>query len=95
MDTTKIEYFKKKQEEIMAAHNAFEPERQKLIAEHQAKADALKSEYVKKIDDAAKSLEDMKDAYKKELKDWCGVTDGERASILDVVGLVLRMSKHD
>lgn len=78
----KIEYFKSKQAQMMAL--------QKVATE---KTSALKAEFEAKVMEAEKDLRNAYELYRAEVKAWCGITDGEKTNIIDLLEAMHKISK--
>ena len=91
----KIEYFEKKQAEMLAFSAELNPKIEELEAEFASMVDQLKAEYQDKIDVVKKPLIEMGEIYRAELKVFAGFTDGEKTNVLDVVRFVLRAKALD
>ena len=82
-----VEAFKKKQADIM--------ELQAKLKEAEAALQAQVEEYIAAhkgtVNEIGQKLERLMQEYRAELKAWVGITDGEKASVLDLVEAVKRV----
>lgn len=81
----KLEYFGNLANEVRALGVKAQEDEKKLTSEFNAEQNALKSKYEKLIDEAVKPARSKAEQYKKEFKEWFGVTEGEPASLLELV----------
>lgn len=91
----KIASFKERQAEIMKLDAQYNIKVDELKQDCENRIDAIKTEFeVKKAELSAEPSKAI-EQYKADLKAEFGVTDGERANILDIVQLIDRVSARN
>lgn len=84
--------FKAKQIEIINLNDEAQGKLAKLQSESQAKLDAVHAEFETEKAKILAPLDQKREEYKKEMKAAFGVTEGETATILDLVQLIHRVT---
>jgi hypothetical protein len=89
-----ISRLKARQSDITRLHTEFKDKEHMLILEHKDRVRELEAETEKKITDAARELNSLKETYKAECKAIFGVADGEQINILDVVEMIRKVASQ-
>lgn len=80
----KIKYFESKQKEMMALDSLMK-----------AKAHKAQEDLNKELVPMQEELQKKGAMYNAEMKAWCGMADGERANVLDMVKFVQKVLQGD
>ena len=87
----KLTYFKQKQTEILALEAEVMPKRQALQKEGNEKIQAVQEEYTQKMNELNAPLIAAGEKYKAELKAFCGITDGEKTNVLELLSAFAKL----
>ena len=80
-----LDYFKRRQVEILEMETSIANDIQSMISEHEKKQTDLKKMYEDQIEELQKPLKNKAELYKAELKAWLGFTDGEKSNVLQMI----------
>lgn len=78
----KLDYFRVKQTDMMKLNAELEPKRREIQEEFNKRMTELNAPLVK-----------MGEEYKAELKAFCGITDGERTNVLELLSAVEKVQE--
>ena len=87
----KLEYFENFANEVRALGVKAQTDEKKITEDFQSEQNALKEKYEKLVVEANKAAREKAEQYKKEFKEWFGVTEGERASLLELVTSISKL----
>ena len=80
----KIKYFEEKQKEMLAIDSLMK-----------ARATKAQEDLNKELTPMQQELEKKGALYRAEMKAWCGMADGERTNVLDMVKFVQKVLQGD
>lgn len=93
--TVKLIEMRAKQAEIEALNKDLQPKRLDLKAEFEAKEQELQKEFNSRFAELQAPLIKKAEEFKAECKQAFGITEGEPATVLDTVSMVLRVAGRD